>query len=385
MKGIVSFHPVDVDFFDGTIAPLVAGSQVDLDRYLDDVVRARRVAWQARRFARALGSILAAARFPRLEPMFERPKSAGDALRTGLGVIRSPKAFLLGLKARLELLDHRVDERSALVLERVDPDFHLTGRPFFITEASSQAVAGRVDEYRRASSPAAVDGIAVEQLVVLDRRLSDVIPEDGPQLSLDSSYRGEVFREACGLRQAARAGSSWTAAEREWGSAESGPSELAWSAVRLHARAAPFWLARDVDGLDTVCRAAGLEPPGFVAPAGRLFREASTAAPELAAPCQPELQDARDIGAFVAPEHVADLLGFLKTRGSEIIRAASRHGEGARASTLLRKIRECAVYAKAHDLGYLEAAGILPPDLEEVGVEDVVAADEPALSAAVGG
>ena len=34
------------------------------------------------------------------------------------------------------------------------------------------------------------------------------------------------------------------------------------------------------------------------------------------------------------------------------------------ATALLRKIKECAVYAQRHSLGYLEASGITPPERE---------------------
>ena len=37
-------------------------------------------------------------------------------------------------------------------------------------------------------------------------------------------------------------------------------------------------------------------------------------------------------------------------------------GEGAAATTLLRQIRECAVYAQRHGCGYLEASGVLPAE-----------------------
>jgi len=34
------------------------------------------------------------------------------------------------------------------------------------------------------------------------------------------------------------------------------------------------------------------------------------------------------------------------------------------ATALMRKIKECAVYAHHHGFGYLEASGLLPPDRE---------------------
>jgi hypothetical protein len=33
MKGVISFHPVDVGFFDDVIVPLVAGKKIDPDPF----------------------------------------------------------------------------------------------------------------------------------------------------------------------------------------------------------------------------------------------------------------------------------------------------------------------------------------------------------------
>src|SRR3972149_8940664 len=64
MKGIASFHPVELGFFESTIAPLIREGSVDLDPYLDRTIPARRAASRARRFVRALAAILGAARPP---------------------------------------------------------------------------------------------------------------------------------------------------------------------------------------------------------------------------------------------------------------------------------------------------------------------------------
>jgi hypothetical protein len=39
-------------------------------------------------------------------------------------------------------------------------------------------------------------------------------------------------------------------------------------------------------------------------------------------------------------------------------------GEGEMATSLLRKMKECSVYAHRRGWGYLEASGILPPERE---------------------
>jgi hypothetical protein len=138
----------------------------------------------------------------------------------------------------------------------------------------------------------------------------------------------------------------------------------------------PFWIARDVDGLETVCRAAGVPPPEFLVPARRLFAETCEEFPELAEALHVEVQGPRDVGAFVAAGDVPDLLEFLGLHGTRIIQVATQHGEGPACSTLLRKIRECAAYAERNGLGYIEASGILPPDLGGVEPDDEPEGDD---------
>jgi hypothetical protein len=130
----------------------------------------------------------------------------------------------------------------------------------------------------------------------------------------------------------------------------------------MHARVAPFWLARDVDGLETICRAAGVRAPDCLSPAWRVFAGACEEYPALKESLGLELRRPRDVGAFVAPGEVGQLLVFLGDHGARIIGAATRGGEGAMATALLRKIKECAVYAQRHGCGYLEGSGILPPE-----------------------
>jgi hypothetical protein len=133
----------------------------------------------------------------------------------------------------------------------------------------------------------------------------------------------------------------------------------------MHGQAYPFWLARDVDGLETICRAAGVMAPECLSPAWRLFAEACEAFPSLKDALKLEVSRERDVGAFVSPSEVGQLVDFLSAHGARIIGAAARAGEGPMATGLLRKIKECAVYARKNGLGYLEASGVLPPEREE--------------------
>lgn len=349
MKATVSFHPVRLGFFDETIQPLVAGRKVNPEGYLNDALRFRRHAHRARRYLLALEERLVASEPPRADP--------------GAGLLQS-------FRARLQRLDHREDEFVGRLRNAVDPDLHLHGRPFLIAEGSAARVAERVEEYRTAPDGDAADDLALEQLAVLGPDIAKGIdPVDGLELSADLAYRADLLaklKDLYDIAHAARRGETWgPGGRRRRPAREILIDELPYRAVWLHARAVPFWIARDVDGLETVCRAAGVPPPEFIVPPRRLFAEACEEFPDLKDALHVELQGPRDAAAFVAPAEIPELVEFLSASGSRIIQAASRAGEGPACTVLLRKIRECAAYAQRTGAGYLEASGIVPPDLDE--------------------
>ncbi len=351
MKGKVSFHPVDVAFFDGTIAPLVSGGKIDPEPFVAEASRIRKIHWQAHRYARALRALRAAAEPP------AQPEGAG---------------MWNNVKAYLERFDWRPDEMARRALEAVDPDLHLDGRPFLVAETSAAKVVATVDRYRAAATPRAADAIAKEQLGRLDPELArGVAPEDGDELSADLQYRSDLLAALARIHElatAARAGETFPDAPAgDESSAEVFHRELPWRATALHARIVPFWTAHDVDGLETVCRAARVPSPEVLVPAWRLFAPACEEFPELRSSLHVEIAGPRDLGAFAAPDDVPPLLDFLNLHGARIIQAAASAGEGPACTTLLRKIRECLAYAAEHRLGYLEASGIVPPDVEDEG------------------
>lgn len=349
MKGIVSFHPVDVAFFDETIAPLVAGGKIDPERFVAEAIGVRKIHWQVRRYPRAIETALASAEPP------------GPA--AGAGIWERTRTYL-------ERFDWRPGDLAQKVLRTVDPDLHLSGRPFFVTEVSAAKVVETVDRYRGAASPRAAEGIAKEQLARLDPDLArDLAPEEGSDLSADLLYRSDLLAALTRLHELAAA----ARADRPWGDGDATGKparevlrdELPWRATYLHARVVPFWTARDVDGLETICRAAQAPAPEMLVPAWRLFAAACEEFAELKSALHLEIKGARDVGAFVGPDEIPKLLDFLNLHGARIIQAAARAGEGPACTTLLRKIRECAAYAEKRGFGYLEASGIAPPDLED--------------------
>ena len=349
MRGVVSFHPVDLKFFDEMIASLAAGRKVNPEAFLQTAARVRRNGWAARRFAIALRDFAAAAEAPKADPA----SNLWQRLRTNL-----------------ERMDYRPDEVARLAAKHFDPDLHLDGRPFFVSEGSAERVADVVTLYAAADSEQAAEKIARDQLAKMDPVLSGGLdPAEIPDLGSDLTYRNDLLgalKKIHDLGRAARDDRPWAGGEESPHPArEVLPHELPWRAVAMHARFVPFWIANDVDGLETICRAAGVLAPDCLSPAWRLFAEACESYPDLRASLKLEMSRARDVGAFVSPGETGKLVEFLTLNGARIIGAATRAGEGPMATSLLRKIKECAMYALKHGFGYLEASGILPPERED--------------------
>ena len=348
MKGVVSFHPLDLAVFDELLSPLAAGGKVNPENFLRDASRVRRNGWIARRYAVALDALSVESEAPPADP--------GSSLWQRL-------------RSNLEKVDFKPAEAARRAVKVFDADLHLEGRPFFIGEASAEKVATAVDAYVAAETEDAADGLAREQLARLDAELAKLVePADIPDVSSDLSYRNDLLAELkklYDLGRCAREGRPWSdgGAPPKPG-ADAVRDEMPWRTVALHARARPFWIAHDVDGLETICRAAGVVAPDCLSPAWRPFAEVCEAYPALRAALGLELTRDRAVGAFVAPAEVGSLVDFLSMHGARIIGAATRAGEGTMATALLRKIKECAVYAQRHGLGYLEASGVLPPERE---------------------
>jgi len=351
MKGWISFHPVDLEFFEGIVGSLVCGEKVNPERYLEAALRVRRASWEVAGYKRALLDALEQAEPP-------PPPSEGtvwDKVRT-----------------RLERFDHRPPAVARLARQHIEPDLHLDGRPFLIAERSTERVCEFADHYLDAQDERAVAALAREQLARLDKVLAEEVePVEVQAPSAEMAYRSELLGDLKALHDLGRA-----ARESEHWATSHEPAlavlerELPWRAAYLHSRAVPFWVARDVDGLDSVCSAAGVNAPSFLIPARPLFAAVGEAFPGVRDSLQLELSEERQVGGFVAPGDVSELRAFLAAEGAAIIRAATRHGEGPACELLLRKIRECAAYAERHGAGYLEASGILPHGPEPRPAED---------------
>src|SRR5262245_55645634 len=240
MKGVLSFHPVDVGFFDDVIAPLIAGKKIDPDPFIAKVLPMRRYRWEVRRYASSIETLLETA-----GPV--KPQREDSVLKK--------------IKTHLEAFDYRPDQATRIVVKAIDRDLHLHGRPFLVTEMSAARVAEVVHAYCKAPDPAAVEKLVKEQLGKIDPELPDLIPpEDHEPLGADLNYRADVLAELSMIYEiahAARAGDPWRRDSSEVGrpAIDVLAEELPWRALALHARAMPFWMASDVDGLETVCRA----------------------------------------------------------------------------------------------------------------------------------
>ncbi|ANM29747.1 hypothetical protein ABI59_09410 [Acidobacteria bacterium Mor1] len=348
MQGSVSFHPIDMRFFEELIEPLICGGKVNPEDYLAEALRCRQVHARARRYIYGIDNLMSAAEPPPVVPQ---------------------KTWLNAVKVRVERMAFDPGPVVKKALDLIDPDLHLEGRPFFISEGSAERVADLVQDYRDAPSGDAADSLALEQLVRLDPELAREVEADPFEPdSSDMSHRNELLgalKNIFDLAKSARDGDDWGRLGGDRRPAvQVMAEELPWKAVAMSARVMPFWQAKDVDGLETICGLAGVEPPPVMVPAWRLFGEACQEFPELQAAMGVELNGPQAVGAFVAAEDVAELQDFLNASGSRIIQAATQHGEGAACRTLLRKIRECVTFCERHGLAYLEASGIESPELQ---------------------
>ena len=313
MQGIVSFHPVDFKFFDKIVQPLVAGEKANPEQFLDDGPAGPR---------RRLGSL----RYKLGSRSAVRVAQAPASARRGHRLAEGPRAAgAFRLQAR---------PAGQRVAETVEPDLHLHGRPFLITEGSADRVAALVDEYLSADGEEAVRALVLEQLSASTRRSAGRSSrvEPGHQTA-DMVYRRELLtrlKVLYDLPHAARQGGHLGPCERRADTGRTAlPRELPWRAVFLHSRAVPFWIGRDVDGLDSICRAADVEPPVASAGRGACSPASCEEFPGLRESAGFEMTiTRRDVGAFVPPEEIPDLLSFLSAEGSRIIQAATQHGEG---------------------------------------------------------
>jgi len=347
MQSTVSFHAVDLDFFDNTIEPLIAGQKINPESYIDEALRLFAAGWRAQGYRAAFEL--------QLELLQPPPPSEDGTMWDKL-------------RGRLERLDFKPAPLSRLVGEHIDPELHIYGRPFLITEGSADRVAATLDEYRTTQGDQRIDALILEQLLRLDKELGKQL--EAEQLSdppNDMTYRAELLaalEQIFELAHAARRDDSWAGSAGREPARQALLRELPWRAVQAHARIHPFWIARDVDGLATVCSAAGIAPPEVLVPPRRLLAAACEEFEGLRESLAVELATSPCVGAYVPPADVPELLEFLQSNGSKIIRVATQHGEGATCSTLLRKIRECATYAQKQQRGYLEAGGIVPREIE---------------------
>ena len=346
MRGIVTFHPIDLSFFDDLVGPLIAGEKVNPEAWLASALRLRIANWQAQRYVEVLEDLLA-----QIEPP----------------PLPTEGKLLDRIKARLERFDFRIPRGTAIAHKALEPDLHLSGRPFLITENSADRVSTIVDEFRQATDARQVDDLILEQLIRLHPELPrhvELEHDDGPRG--DQAFRTQLLNSLKSLfdmATAARADQDWRSGGRSRPAREAICDELPWRALTLHSRAVPYWMAQDVDGLASVCEAAGLPAPDVLSPATRPFFSALDAFPELLEAFDVELKGEQRLGAFVSADDVPELLAFLNDVGTRIIKVASEHGEGQACSLLLRKIRECLRYAEMHGMGYLEAGGL--PVLED--------------------
>ncbi|MDH3629370.1 MAG: hypothetical protein OEV00_05640 [Acidobacteriota bacterium] len=348
MRGAVSFHPFDVGLFGVLLDPLIEGKKVNPEDYLDICFRKRVADWRSSGYRATIQMLL-----EEVEPP-ELPTEGSVWFR---------------LRARVERLEYKPAAVVKTLSEQIEPDLHLHGRPFFITEGSADRVGRFCDEYLAAKDVNAIDGLVLEQLLRLDRTLGREIEAEmmgsPPAAATVHAELLQRLKEIFELAAAARQDGDWGNVGSTRPAREVLAEELPWRCVEAHAEAVPFWVAHDVDGLAGLCEATGIEPPPCLVSARPLFAHFAEPFPALLERLSSDLTTERQLGGYVPANDIPELLTFLAEQGARIIQAATRHGVGKICSVLLRKIRECATFASLHGTGYLEASSLDHPPLPD--------------------
>ena len=110
------------------------------------------------------------------------------------------------LRTRLERFDYRPDPAGVLAAQKLDPDLHLHGRPFFITEGSADRVAKTIDDYCSAADTDAAELLVREQLAKLDEELNRrVSPDEADNSPPELVVRREILNDLKGIFDLGRA------------------------------------------------------------------------------------------------------------------------------------------------------------------------------------
>src|SRR6185295_2991733 len=173
MQGLISFHPIDPGFFETLVEPLLRGEKANPETFLEAARRMRRAARVTLGYKTALARLL-----DELEP--PPPLDEGtlwDRVRT-----------------RLERFDYKVPPLARAASGKIEPDLHLHGRPFLVTESSPDRVAEVVAGYAGAAGEDGLTSLVLEQLHHLDPALSRGIePFQIFESSPDPAYRTQLL------------------------------------------------------------------------------------------------------------------------------------------------------------------------------------------------
>ncbi len=266
------------------------------------------------------------------------------------------------IRARLERMEYAPQREERIVHRPVEPDLHPEGRPFFITEGLADRVAIIADEYwvEHATHRPRTHS-ALEQLLRLNKDLGSTIDIDGQSAPPTLAIRRNLLNELKRVHDLAHAadGDLWEALDRKRKSADQALAEdLPWQAVWLASRAVPFWVGRDVDGLETICKAAGVEPPAcFSLHTGCSARPASDSRPATG-PAYRVAGRPRH-RRFRAGRRCVGIARVSQPRGlaHHPQRPRSRRGRGAR--SCCARSGECAHHAESHEMA-ISAVGVPP-------------------------
>jgi hypothetical protein len=296
----ISYHPIDPKFMHQRVLSFVRG-----DRPIDDLV--------------------------------------ADAVRLAKVRFRA-NAWGLGL----------LDATRAKPVAGFDPDVHVWGRPFFITDKDPEAVSNAIDAYLGAR-PDQVDAIAKKMIEKLEPSLVDaIVPSKEGTLPKDAELAAGIRKNLDRFREAFAAIKSGDDEPRSLFA-----SDFPLTAVIFATQFRPGWMARGFGWPTQLFAEIDVDVSELFVMPTDLFAPLLDEVPEIEEQLATTVQQNFSLGGYVAPKSVSRLLELLDRHSRGIDEWARSEGWGDDgAQTYLRGIQEAALDAQRRGLAFVEATEI---------------------------
>jgi hypothetical protein len=330
----VSFHPVDVEFFQDQVLPILLG-KAPIDTLLAKGIQISKNRYRANAWGLAVNKVHSA-RFEDLRP---------------------PKPTLVD---RLLGRPPRRPELPPPPFE-FESDLYIWGRPFFITDNDPVSVSESIDAYLSADD-AGVDTLAKRMVERIQPGLSSKLTSlDEEPFPADAEFREALSAPLRVLRDAFSNLPTHTQVTLPNGGAAE-PDDLIRSDLPLvafsfacHFR--PGWMARGHVWPTHLLRQASIPVERFIS-ASELFLPVMQAHPSLQLQFHSSIRENYMLGGYLPPEAVAAVLATFEDNLEALVRPSIAEGWEYECRLAIRKITEALRDATARGFGFLEASEV---------------------------